>query len=254
VSALDVHRTALMSVVRAYAEQSQLAFAWLQGSLAEGLADTADLDVVLAWSESPPEAGHRLPSELADPTPPPKAFTEPNFNLDRFHMSGQQFDVKHATVEEIEGWWASAVAVGGATGYPMPAIALHGLTNGALLHDPGGVGADSVLRFSRPPSTFIEAATRRAIRAVPAYADELSHCVERGDGLLLHDQLVQLVRIVFIAWFARQGIWWPHEKRLSERLRRLGRDDLAALEAELWQGEPADRVRSVMRLVESLAS
>lgn len=235
-------------VVDAYRPLGSLSFAYAQGSLVEGLATQADFDLVLVWTTSAPAHNIRVPVTIADPQPLPESFDERGFNLDRFYVDGQQIDAKHVTMDDVEGWWSAVSAGGGAAGYPMPAIALHGLTSGMIVFDPANVGAELVARCSTVPTAFVDGAWRRAQEAAPLFLDELQRSVDREDALLFHDHLVQVARLLLIAWYAKQGLWWPHEKRLARRLRQMGSDDLAGIEATLWTGSLHERLEAARRL------
>lgn len=236
------------SVIPAYCAVGPVAFAYAQGSLVEGLADDADLDLVVVWDEEPPPSEARLPLSIAAARPGPVSFDEPHFRLDRFFIDGQQVDTKHVSLDEVEGWRAQVERGGGTSGYPMPAIALHGLTSGVLLFDVGGVGAAHRLAAETVPEAYRTAVQARARASLDDFVEELDRCAHREDGMLFHDQLVALARMLFIAWFAQGGRWWPHEKRLGERLRRVGEARLAAIESDLWRGTLFDRTEAVRQL------
>jgi GrpB-like predicted nucleotidyltransferase (UPF0157 family) len=238
---VDPHYDALGSVDAVY----------VQGSLVECLADVADLDVVVVRSGPPPASAARDPSSIADAAPPPTTFDQQGFVLDRFFVDGQQFDVKHVACAELDEWVTAVEDAGPAatSGYPMPAIAVHGLVEGVVLRDTAGVLAAARTRASAALASFAAAARRRVEDAWPSHRDELTASAARGDGLLFHEVAVPIVRLLFIAWFASQGRWWPHEKRLSERLRRAGRHDLADAEAAVWAAATLEgAARAVQRL------
>lgn len=244
--------TLVRSVIPAYESIGSLAFVYAHGSLIEGLADDADLDLVLVWDESPPQAPAALSLSIADPEPEAIAFDQPNFRVDRFFVRGQQIDAKHVTVGGVDAWREAVERGGGMSGYPMPAIAIHGLTSGVVLRDPRGVGSTYQASLAVLPEAFRAAAAQRAVSSADSYFEELDRCAARGDGLLFHDQLVAFVRLLFIAWFARRGEWWPHEKRLSERLRRAGQEELAQLEERVWQGDMSERLARARSLASAL--
>jgi hypothetical protein len=230
-----------------------LAYAYAQGSLVEGLATDADIDVVLVWEGQLPERSRRPPAGLADLDPAPAVFhQEPSFVVDRVWRAGQQFDVKHITRREIDGW-ADAVEAGeGRSGYPMPAIGIHGLLAGIVLADESGYAAAIRSRVASVPAAFRRAARMQAETA-SAYLQELEWCVERGDHLLFHSLAVDAIRAGFIAWFAAGDRSWPHEKRLSQRLQLLGHPDLAELERRAWLGKTlAARLAAIRELLARL--
>ena len=194
-----------------------------------------------------------FPPRLADPSPEPAAFDEVGFVLDRFWFNGQQVDVKHVTTEEVEAW-ADAVEAGeGRHGYPMPVVAVHGLVTAIVLSDDKDLAAQLRGRFQHVPAAFRDRATGAAVQAQNSYPDELAAAAERGDGLLFHTLAAEYLRALFVAWFAANDAYWPHEKRLDARLRLMRRDDLAALEEDVWAGQDLKaRLIAVNRLAERL--
>jgi hypothetical protein len=240
-------------LVPAYAGAGGLAFAYAQGSLVEGLAQMADLDLVLVWDDRPPPKEHRPPERLADPRPEPTVFDQVGFVLDRFWLNGQQVDVKHVSATEVEAW-AGAVEDGeGRRGYPMPVVSVHGLISGIILSDESGLAAEFRDRLRTVPHAFRSGATDAAVQAQTSYPDALAGCAESGDGLLFHGLAADYLRTLFIAWFAVNDFYWPHEKRLGVRLRLMGRGDLAALEDDVWAGQGLNaRLIAINRLAERL--
>lgn len=220
-------------VVPAYSDLSGLSSAYAQGSLVEGLAEEADLDLVLVWN-SLPSPNRRPPAGLADSEPAPQVFDQTGFRLDRFWFRGQQIDARHVTVAEFEGWIRAVEGGGGMGGYPMPVIAVHGLVSGVLLADSSGLAGAARDRLRELPPA-LQVTSEQAFRnAGPHYLKELRGCVERADGLLFHGLVTEAVRSAFLAWFAAQGLYWPHEKRLGRRLTEIGRSDLAKAQSEIW--------------------
>jgi hypothetical protein len=128
----------------------------------------------------------------------------------------------------------------GRSGYPMPAIGIHGLLAGIVLADENGYAAAVRSRVASVPAAFRRAARMQAETA-SAYLQELERCVERGDHLLFHSLAVDAIRAGFIASFAAGDRYWPPEKRLSQRLQLLGHPDLAELERRAWLGETLGR-------------
>lgn len=232
-------------VVPAYGRLGQLACAYGQGSLVEGLAEEADLDLVLVWTDLVPGVDSRPPAGLADPGTEAVVFDQPGFVLDRFFVSTQQLDVQHRTLADMDQHFRSVKEGEGRTGYPMPTVCLYGLTTGYPLYDPDGYLLDLRAEMNRVPSAYVEATRTAAREQMAGLLAELDNCVQRGDGLLCHSLAVRAVRAMFMAWFAVQGWYWPHEKRLGIRLERLGRSDLAEREAEVWIGHLAERRTSV---------
>ncbi len=54
---------------------------------------------------------------------------------------------------------------------------------------------------------------------------------------MFHSLAAEYLRALFTAWLAANDAYWPHEKRLDVRLRLMRRDDLAALEEDVWAGK-----------------
>lgn len=223
-------------VLAHYGTLGDVAFAFAAGSLIEGLADEADLDLTIVWRDGPPTAEGRLPITI-DSVPPPSTFEQANFNLDRFFIDGQQVDAKHVDHGTFERWVHEVEHGGGTSGYPMPIIVMHALTSGIVLHDQHGVAGQYVARLTPVPSALAARSADRWAAARASFEAELTHCVRRRDGLLFHALAVDALQSAFIAWFARRGRFWPHEKRLSQRLRDLGYEHLADLEARVWRAD-----------------
>jgi hypothetical protein len=241
-------------LVPAYRPLGTLVCAYAQGSLVEGLADAGDIDVVLAWEDGVPAPSRRPPPGLADASPEPIVYHVASaFVVDRVWTAGQQLDVKHMTRAELDSW-AEAVETGeGRAGYPMPVIGIHGLVNGVVLADDQGHAARLISRLMHVPVRFRRAAAL-SDEAVAGNLQELSGCVRRGDQLLFHSLAVEAVRAAFIAWFATRDMYWPHEKRLGQRLRRLGHGDLAALEEQFWTEQGlASQLAILRQLLERLS-
>lgn len=224
-------------VLSSYQALGQLTFCYALGSLVEGLADQADLDVMVVWKDAPPRDRHRAVLPVADPAPIPEYFDQEGFVLDRFWFDGQQLDLKHVSLAEVDTWITRVEAGGGMSGYPTPLIALHGLRSGELLVDPEGEGARTQLRVSGVPETVLARARQAAEpAALEPFLKELRLCVQRGDGLLFVQLAGDVMRRAYISWFLSQGLYWPHEKRLQRRLADLGRADLAKGDALIWNG------------------
>jgi hypothetical protein len=252
-SFLRTRKTLEEQLVPAYAKAGGLGFAYAHGSLVEGLAERADLDLALVWDDRPPPEGHRLPERLADPFPEPTAFDQPGFVLDRFWLNGQQVDVKHLTAAEVRAWAGAVEAGEGRRGYPMPVVFVHGFVNGIVLSDYRGLAADLFRRLRNVPPAFQDRAAGDAAQAHHFYPKDLTAAAERGDGLLFHALAAEYLRALFIAWFAANDLYWPHEKRLGLRLRLMGRDDLAAFEEQVWAGQDLNsRLTAIDQLGERL--
>lgn len=244
-------------VIPSYETLGAIAFSYAQGSLVEGLATVADLDLVVAWEAEPPPVAARATLALSEGGPEPKYFDEAGFVLDRFWLAGQQIDVKHVAVGEVRSWVERVEDGGGTSGYPMPAVALHGLLTGDVLTDPRGDCQKQQARIQKVPEAFsARTADIFEPEALDGYWENLTACVDRGDGLLFYSLAAELLRRAYIAWFAAQGLYWPHEKRLQARLVGLGRTDLAEGDRRVWSGtmpEAFDALRDqVTRLAGAL--
>jgi hypothetical protein len=242
-----------LDLVRRYQALGALVCAYAQGSLVERLAREGDIDVVLVWRDDLPVRPERPPSGLADPEPQPLVFDhEPSFVVDRFWHAGQQFDVKHIVRAEVDSWVEAVEAGEGRSGYPMPVVGIHGLVNGVVLADSGGYAAGIRERMRHVPAPFRRAAWLSG-EAAEAFLQELRRCVDRGDYLLFHSLAVEAIRAAFIGWFAARDLYWPHEKRLSERLALAGYPDLAELERAVWSKDGlAARLEAIDALLSRL--
>ncbi len=222
-------------VIPAYGRLGRIAFVYAQGSLVEGLATQADLDLVVVWDEEPPPVPARAGLGLAEPAPKPEWFHQRGFILDRFWMAGQQIDTKHVPIAEVRDWVGQVEAGGGTSGYPMPVIAVAGLLAGEVLVDERSEARALRARLQTVPAALVtHTSAVFAPEALDLFLEQLEACVARGDGLLFYSMATDLMGKAYIAWFARQGRYWPHEKRLQTRLVHLGRADLAEGDAAIW--------------------
>ena len=251
---LRIRDALVQRLIPGYADTGNLVFAYAQGSLVEGLTELGDLDLVLVWDTSPPPKEQRPPQGLADASPIPTVFDEPGFILDRFWLDGQRIDAKHTTTAEVDAWVGAVEAGGGRHGYPMPVVSVHGLMNAVVLSDDRGVTDELRRRLRHVPLALRSRASDAAAKARSSYPGELAGAAERGDGLLFHSLATEYLRTLFIAWFADNDVYWPHEKRLSTRLRLMRRDDLADLEKSVWATEDLlARLAAIDRLSQQLS-
>jgi hypothetical protein len=182
-SYLEVKPKVIETVIPAYKQLGSVLFTYAQGSLVEGYADEADLDLMMVWAAGPPDGTARRGLRLGDQAPDPSFFDQPGFVLDRFWLSGQQVDLKHVTIGEVTDWVEQVEAGAGTRGYPMPVIALHGLSHGDLLDDPEGRGNELQTRIGPIPLAFVTKSSAILEGAASEeYLNELAGCVSRGTG------------------------------------------------------------------------
>jgi hypothetical protein len=239
-------------LVVGYRPLGALLACFAQGSIVEGLASDADIDVVLVWDGDPPDSSVRPAEGLADEDPAPTVFDQPDFNVDRFWHDGQQFDVKHMPRLELETWVELIESGRGWDGYPTPVVGIHGLLSGVVLVDPDCYLGAVRDRVGRLPQAFVRN-TQMSTGTLTGLFTELERCADRGDYLLFHRLAADAIRAGFIGWFAAQGRYWPLEKRLTTRLQLAGRGDLADLEQRAWT-EPTlhQRLAAIRQLFTAL--
>lgn len=237
-------------LIPAYAGMAPLSFAYCQGSMVENLSDTSDVDVVFVWEAGVPDQDGRLPSNLNDASPSRRIWQR----QETFHVAGQDYGLAHHTVADWERWMAELQAGGGCDGYPMPVIAAHGLQHGLLVYDPRGTGAELKRRLDTFPERLRTAPAARAREATPDYLSTLEACARLNDGLLFNGELVRAEKLLWTAWFSSRGLYWPLEKRLTIRLRSMGRDDLTTAEERVWASGPSltSRLNAFRQLAEML--
>lgn len=226
-------------VIPAYDAIGALAFVYAQGSLVAGYTSTADLDLVLVWQAQPPRASFRPVSQLNDGARPYETYDVPGFVVDRFWASGQEYSLKHETVQDLDGWISTVHAGHGWHGseYPRPLAAVSGFRYGILLHDPAGEGIRRLRQLDPFPSDLVRVSREALLAELPGYRAELRRCAQRGDGLLFHELLTKAEKTVLVAWFSARGIYMPHEKWLARSIQRHApAPRFAELESELWSG------------------
>ena len=225
-------------LVPAYDQAGSRAFAYCQGSMVEGLSDSSDVDIICVWTERAPDQSQRPPLPT-DPTPAPRVWPR----QENFHVDGQEFGVAHYLLSEWKDWLAEMEQGQGCDGWPTPVIAAHGLLHGVLVHDPANAGAALKTRLHRFPPRLRTQPGLRARIALPDYIEVLVAAERTKDGLLFHGELVKILRLLWIGWFSARELYWPLEKRLTTRLRIMGREDLASLEDAIWAAGPDISVR-----------
>jgi hypothetical protein len=209
------------------------------GSRALGFTDHSDLDVLLVWTRVPSAECKALVRGLADPDPEPVSFAQPGFCLDRFWLAGQQIDITHRKVAEVEGWLADLAQPQGwsRSVWPSPVVGLSALRYGLpLLGDWQGRDA------AQAGLEALRSATATALEdKSAAYESELRKSSDRREGLLVHELLVDLVHTTLVAWFAHHGHLYPFAKWLAEWAEHLGLD-VAIVEAEraIWTAETTE--------------
>jgi hypothetical protein len=61
------------------------------------------------------------------------------------------------------------------------------------------------------------------------------------------------MRRAYIGWFARNGQYWPHEKRLAQRLADLGGLDLAENDTAVWTSDLAGALAAIREQLRRLS-
>src|SRR5438874_599184 len=96
-----------------YQDRGSVALAYACGSRAMGLTEDSDLDVTVVWRDVPPAAEPGLLADLVDASPQPVYFDLPGFRLDRVWLAGEQVDVIHRHVSDVENWWSAVTSGAG---------------------------------------------------------------------------------------------------------------------------------------------
>lgn len=225
-------------VVPVYQGLGGLSFVYGQGSVVAGFTRESDLDLVVVWDrDEPPEPAERPVARLSRGPRPPMQYHQSGFWLDRLWIEGQQIDVSHQPRAVFDGWLRTVAAGGGweRHAYPLPLAAVAGFAYGVLLADPSELGAEARARVAAFPPALIERSRALLARQLPEYVELLDGCARRGDGWLFHELLCDGLRQVFVAWFASQRRYWPHQKWLQRWIERFNMDrSIADLERRLW--------------------
>ena len=233
----------LERLLPAYSSLAPISFAYCQGSMVENLSNTSDVDVIFVWGSAVPHQDTRLPTGVGDSSPRPRVWA----NQETFHVAGQEYGVAHHTLAQWQSWVVELNEGRGTEGYPTPVIAAHGLLSGLLLSDPDGSGRKIQRALQSFPDRLRLSTLLRAREALPDTLIVLDACASQNDGLLFHAELVKAARQVWLAWFSAQRRYWPLEKRLTTRLRMMGRNDLACAEERLWGATSLDDKLGVFR-------
>src|SRR5258708_16741795 len=169
---LEVHRTILQQqVLPAYEGLGSLRLVYLLGSLASGYTDQADLDLMMAW-ESPDVPAGSLREPLVAQLEgrngvSPFVVDYGDIHLDRYVISGQEYNVAHQTRASFEAMLQSILdgRRNGTKRVLDPLVATAGFYYGELVLDRQGLGQQWKSRLS----TFPPVVKQECLRAVLAH-------------------------------------------------------------------------------------
>ncbi|MGI5284305.1 hypothetical protein ACQEVF_13310 [Nonomuraea polychroma] len=223
----------------AFAGCGAMDFAYGQGSVFTGFTTLSDLDIVIIRSESePPPPGRRPVERLSEPGSAPTQFHDLTFGLDKMRVSGWEVDVVHYTRTRFDSWCTLVKAGDGwqEEEWPQPLHTAAGFVHGTLLVDGERVGHAIRESIRTPPPQLITKSTAALEQQLPTYRDALLDCADRGDEWLFHQLAAQLVKQIYITWFALEGHYLPFPKRLRQWIQHLGLNEQGArLERRIWE-------------------
>ena len=197
----------------------------------------------------PVEALHRNPGKES------KVWDGPVSGLDIFWIDDQEFGLQHFDVKYVRDCVAQIKdGKGWEKTWPLPIVVVSNLRYGRLIYDTEGIGKTLGGSLDPFPNALKVSTAAAARDQYPGYRDQLKACVDRGDSWLFHDHLVEILRILFIAWFSSNDVYWPFQKRLSQNIQRFRLPSkVTELEQDLWTKVSLDgRLESLRRLADAI--
>ena len=216
---MEVLRTEILPVLHAHGE---VHLCYVQGSLASGFTDEADLDVVVVWRHDIPMLRTWL-SELHD-HPSAELFTydASDLAIDRLWRNGQEFNLGHHSVDAFARRMAGD-ADGRRLANDLATLQVRsGFVRGSVVVDDDGAAAGYRHATELVPEAAVAEACRRA-RNDWAYAKtELAKAADRGDDLVFAYVLAQSIVVQLVALFALHGHYYPGLKWVRQVMQHLG--------------------------------
>ncbi len=228
---LEVHRTILQQqVLPAYEGLGSLRLVYLLGSLASGYTDQADLDLMMAW-ESPDVPAGSLREPLVAHLDERKGVSPfvvdyRDIHLDRYVISGQEYNVAHQTRASFEAMLQLIVDGKRDSTDRMldPLVATAGFAYGELVLDRQGLGQQWKSRLNTFPSVVKQECRRAVLVHRQAYLRDLTTLMRRADWFKFHCVLVEALRTTLRALFALHEMYYPGDKWLRQSILRFGLD------------------------------
>lgn len=219
------------TVVAVYESVPHLAWIHGQGSVFCGFSQDSDLDLIAVWDGPLPAVGSGLSSGF-------ERTASGQMVLEQGLIADRQVDVLHIPLSTFEGW---AVAVADGRGWqqpmewPLPLHAIAGFVYGVTLCEPHGLAARAARRSAGPSATLVDSLTLSLGEQLPVFVAELRRCADQGHSWLHGHLASQILRQIYLTWFAREGRYCPFLKHLPGWFRRFRFEpDLVALEHRLW--------------------
>jgi Domain of unknown function (DUF4037) len=226
---LEEYRNTLrQQVLPAYEPFGYLSLVYLLGSLVSGYAEEADLDIMMVWNDANvPAASLREPlvSHLDERQGvSPSVVDYRDIHLERYVISGQEYNVAHQTQASFEAILNSILAGKRDDTERVldPLVATAGFAYGELVWDREGLGQ----RWKNRLSTFPPVVKRECRRAVlahrQAHLTDLTTLMRRADWFKFHCILVEALLTTMRALFALHEVYYPGDKWLRQSMLRFG--------------------------------
>ena len=201
-----------MEALASYEAAGRCVLAWAQGSLAQGLTDRSDLDLVLVWPDTVPEARHRTAWHHSNG----------DFHLDRLTLRGQPIEVLHRTRRDLEELVADVEHARFArAGVIDPVQACAALVAGQLLDGDAPLWRDLRSRLSPAPVATCASLRRRATTSRAFSTQRIERLLHRGDWFGFESAFVEVLDgQVLPAAFAAAGALYPGPKWQEENIGR----------------------------------
>jgi hypothetical protein len=245
-------------IVAAYQQCDDMAFCYGQGSVLTGLTQHSDVDVVMIWRDQVPARPARPVQPVSDPGVTPIQYDGSFGGLDNLQVGGWPVDVAHYTQEMFESWISEVLRGNGwqEPAWPLPLFAVSGFAYGVILADTTGAAQRARSRVDTFPPALLDKARLHLDQMWPGARGELEGCVRRSDGWLFHQLAVDVLRTVYITWFAAHHRYCPFLKRTSAWAQRFELDpELLQVERHIWRTAHLDeRLGLIGALVEGVLS
>jgi uncharacterized protein DUF4037 len=213
---LEMHRTILQQqVLPSYEPLGSLTLVYLLGSLVSGYTQDADLDLMMVWNDPDvPTASLRAPlATRLDERQGVSPFVVDycDIHLERYVISGQEYNVAHQTQVSFEAMLQSILdgRRDGTERVLDPLVATAGFYYGELVLDRKALGQRWKSQFSTYPSVVKQECRRAVLSHRQAYLTDLTTLMKREDWFKFYCVLVEALRTTMRALFALHEVYYP---------------------------------------------
>ncbi|HVM06888.1 MAG TPA: DUF4037 domain-containing protein [Acidimicrobiales bacterium] len=216
---LELLRSDVLPVLQAHGD---VHLCYVQGSLASGFTEEADLDVVVVWQHDIPLQRTWLSELHDDPSVELFTYDASDLAIDRLWRHDQEFNLGHHAGDAFARRMA-ADADGRRLANDLTTLQVRsGFLRGSVVVDEDGAAAGYRQATASVPETAVAEACRRA-RNDWAYAKtELAKAADRGDHLVFAYVLAQSIAVQLVALFAVHGHYYPGLKWVRRVMQHLG--------------------------------